>query len=239
MSAERTDSSGFPLAGVAITLAGVAALILLGLLVDPLHDAAAAAVRGDTEEVRTEIDDLGAGGVLVVLALCLLHAVVWYPAELVDAAAGFAYGFWPALALCMAGWLLNGLAAYAIGHFLARPILHRLVGATRFERAERAVHGGGVTLLLAVRLVPIFPFSLVSYAAGAARIPIPRFAWTTMVGYLPITAISVFLGTRLEDFSPTDPLVLGSVAALLSLLLLARFVVPREEGDDAGTAGPT
>jgi uncharacterized membrane protein YdjX (TVP38/TMEM64 family) len=234
---EPSHPSGFPVAGAAVTLAGLAAIVAVMLAVDPLRETVGAALRGDTEDLRTEIDDLGAAGPLVVLGLCLAHAVVWYPAEIVDAAAGFAYGFWAGLALCMTGWLLNGLAAYAIGHQIARPVLHRMIGAERFERAERAVHGGGATLLLAVRLIPILPFSVVSYAAGAARVPLPLFAWTTMVGYLPITAISVFLGTRLEDFSPTDPLVLGSIAALLALLLFARLVAPGGEDEERRSRG--
>ena len=52
-------------------------------------------------------------GPLLILALALLHAVVFYPAEIVDAAAGFAYGFFPALALVMVGWLLSGLVCWA------------------------------------------------------------------------------------------------------------------------------
>ena len=56
-----------------------------------------------------------------------------------------------------------------------------------------------------MRLVPIVPFSLFSYAAGSARVPAGRFAWTTAVGYLPITAVFAYLGSRLEELSPDDP----------------------------------
>jgi uncharacterized membrane protein YdjX (TVP38/TMEM64 family) len=216
-----------PLAALAATIAGVALIALLVLLVDPLRDAVSAALRGDTAEVRQQVDDLGVAGPLIVLALALIHSVVFYPAEIVDAAAGFVYGFPGALALVMAGWLLNGLACYAVGHFVARPFLERWLGRRRFDRTEAAIERGGVTLLMAVRLIPILPFSLVSYAAGAARVPLWRFVWTTAVGYLPITAIAVYLGTRLEDLHPTDPLVLGSVAALLALLVAGRFVAQR------------
>jgi uncharacterized membrane protein YdjX (TVP38/TMEM64 family) len=116
---------------------------------------------------------------------------------------------------------------WVIGREAARPLLCRLLGDERFGRAERLVDRGGLTLLLAVRLVPILPFSLVSYAAGAARVPLWRFVLTTAVGYLPITAISVYLGTRLESFSFEDPLVLAGIGALLLLVLVARFLVPR------------
>ncbi len=216
-----------PLAEIAITLAGVALIALLVAAVPALRDAFSAAIQGDHAEVRNEIDSLGAWGPLLILALTLIHTVVFFPAEIVDAAAGYAYGFLPALALVMVGWLASGLLCFAIGGSVARPLLDRWLGEERFERVEAMIERGGPTLLLAMRLIPILPFSIVSYAAGAARVPVWRFTWTTAVGYLPITAISVYFGTRLEGLSLTDPLVFGSVAALLALLGAGHLAIRR------------
>jgi uncharacterized membrane protein YdjX (TVP38/TMEM64 family) len=215
------------LSAVAITLAGFALLAALVLAVPDLRGAFEAAVRGDTAEVRSRVDSLGLAGPLLILALALIHAVVFYPAEIVDAAAGFAYGFFPALLLMMTGWLMSGFVCWAVGRSVARPLLDRWLGRERFERTEAAIERGGATLLLAVRLIPILPFSLVSYAAGAARVPAWRFAWTTALAYLPITALSVYFGTRLEGLGLTDPLVLGSAAALLALLAGGHLVMRR------------
>ena len=79
------------------------------LLIPALRHALEAARPGRHEQVRDEIDELGVGGPLLIIALALIHAVVFYPAEIVDAAAGFAYGFFPALALLMVGWMLSAL----------------------------------------------------------------------------------------------------------------------------------
>jgi uncharacterized membrane protein YdjX (TVP38/TMEM64 family) len=228
-----------PLLEIAITLAGIALLAALVLAVEPLREAAMAAVEGDNAEVRRQIDRLGAAGPLLILALTLLHAVVFYPAEIVDAAAGFAYGFFPALLLTMAGWVVSGLICWAIGRRVARPLLDRWFGRERFDRVERVIERGGPALLLALRLIPILPFSIVSYAAGAARVPAWRFAWTTAVGYLPITAIAVYFGTRLEGLSPTDPLVLGSALAMLALLAIGHRAARRQGRRRApASAGP-
>lgn len=215
------------LAAVVFTLAGIALLALLVLTIPALRDAFEAAVRGDTAEVRSQIRGLGVAGPLLILGLALIHAVVFYPAEIVDAAAGFVYGFFPALALMMLGWLLSGLICFAVGRSVARPLLDRWFGRERFERTEATIERGGATLLLAVRLIPIVPFSLVSYAAGAARVPLWRFVWTTLVAYLPITALAVYFGTRLEGLSLTDPLVLISAAILLALLLGGHLIMRR------------
>jgi uncharacterized membrane protein YdjX (TVP38/TMEM64 family) len=222
------------LLAVGITLAGIALLAVLVLAIPELRDAFEAAVRGNTAEVRTKVKELGVAGPLLILGLALIHAVVFYPAEIVDAAAGFVYGFFPALALMMFGWLLSGLICFAIGRSVARPLLDRWFGTARFERAEAAIERGGATLLLAVRLVPIIPFSLVSYAAGAARVPLWRFIWTTVAGYLPLTALAVYFGTRLEGLSITDPLVLGSALVLLALLFGGHWIMRRGGLGEAG-----
>jgi uncharacterized membrane protein YdjX (TVP38/TMEM64 family) len=216
-----------PLVEIGVTLAGIALMAALVLAVPALREAFSAAIQGDHAEVREEIDGLGAWGPLLILGLTLIHSVVFYPAEIVDAAAGYAYGFLPALLLVMSGWMLSALLCFAIGRSVARPLLDRWVGAERFERIEAAIERGGATLLIGMRLVPIFPFSIVCYAAGAARVPIWRYLWTTAVGYLPITAISVYFGTRLEGLSLTDPLVIGTGIGLLVLLLGGNWVMRR------------
>jgi uncharacterized membrane protein YdjX (TVP38/TMEM64 family) len=217
-----------PLAEIGVTLAGIVLLTALVLAVPALRDAFSAAIQGDQTAVRNEIDSLGAWGPLLILGLTLIHSVVFYPAEIVDAAAGFAYGFFPALALVMFGWLLSALLCYAVGSSVARPLLDRWVGEERFERIEGTIERGGPVLLIGMRLVPIFPFSIVCYAAGAARVPIWRYLWTTAVGYLPITAISVYFGTRLESLSLTDPLVIGTAAGLLVLLFGGHWAMQRQ-----------
>lgn len=213
---------------IGVTIAGLALLTALALAVPPLREAAVAALHGDTDEVRHQIDRLGAAGPLLIVALALIHAVVVYPAEIVNAAAGFAYGFFPALAIVTVGWTLSALLCFAFGRSVARPLLDRWFGEERFERLERLIERGGVTLLLSLRLIPIVPFSLVGYAAGAAGVPVGRFVWTTLVGYMPLTALAVYFGTRLEGLSLTDPLVIGTAAALLVLLLAGNWIARRQ-----------
>jgi uncharacterized membrane protein YdjX (TVP38/TMEM64 family) len=190
-----------PLAEIGITLAGVALLAGLVFAIPQLHEAALAAIHGETDKVRSEIASLGVAGPLLIIALALIHAVVFYPAEIVDAAAGLAYGFLPALLLMMVAWLLSALVCFFVGRSVARPLLDRWFGAERFERIEARIERGGAKALIAVRLIPIFPFSIVCYAAGAARVPLWRYIWTTAVGYLPITVIAVYFGTQLDLLS--------------------------------------
>jgi uncharacterized membrane protein YdjX (TVP38/TMEM64 family) len=215
---------GPPWRGVLVTLAGIAVLAAIVALVEPLREGLADAVSGDTDALRSDLRGLGVPGALIVLALGLAHVVVWYPAEILDLAVGYVYDLAVALPLVMAVWAVNALIAYWIGRHVARPVLYRYVNPERFDRFELLAERGGVGLLLAMRLVPIVPFSLFSYAAGAAHVPLPRFMWTTVVGYLPLTAVFVYLGSRLEELSPTDPVLwIGALVLIVLILLTARL----------------
>jgi uncharacterized membrane protein YdjX (TVP38/TMEM64 family) len=221
-STSTEEIAGHPLGGVLITLAGVAVLALIVLLVEPLRTGVGDAISGDTSSLREDLRDLGFVGALIVYALALVHAFVWYPAEILDAAAGYVYDFWVALPLVMSAWIMNAFVAYWIGKHAARPLLFRAISQERFERYEGVVQRGGVTLLLAMRLVPIVPFSLFSYVAGAARVPQWTFLWTTAIGYVPITAVFIYLGSRLEELSLEDPVLWIGALVILALFLLTR-----------------
>lgn len=104
------------------------------------------------------------------------------------------------------GRLLAALLSYALGRSVGRPLLRRLLGR-RFAWLTGAMEDGGISLLLAGRLIPIVPFALLGYAAGATHISLWRFAWTTVLGYLPLTIAVTYLGSQAQTFSASNPLV--------------------------------
>ena len=97
-------------------------------------------------------------------------------------------------------------------------------GEERLEEGARVIDRGGATALLAARLIPIVPYSLVGYVAGAAGVPLWRFSWTTVAGSIPLCAAVVYLGNRLDSLSFTDPGVLVAVGAFLALLIGGRVL---------------
>jgi uncharacterized membrane protein YdjX (TVP38/TMEM64 family) len=229
MDGARSRRWAFGVGSVGVT----ALLLVLALQVPALHDALGHILDGDTEALRTQLRDLGLTGALVLVALVLVHTVVPYPAELALAVAGYVYGFWIGVPLMLASWLATGLLAFALGRSIGFPAARRVFGAERLERTSRVLDRAGAFPLLAVRLLPVVPFTLASVVAGALRVPVARFAWTTVVGYVPMTCAVVLLGGRLEELSLSDPLLWAAVAVILGLLVVARPLLRRLEGHAA------
>jgi uncharacterized membrane protein YdjX (TVP38/TMEM64 family) len=206
-------------AGLAAIVAGIALIAL----VPELRHCVSLVVHGRFADLRSYVRSLGAGGFALLLGLMLAHAIVFYPSEIITATAAYVYGFWPGLAFVVVGWLLAALLSYALGRSVGRPLLQRVLGR-RFAWLTATMEGGGITLLLSSRLIPVVPFALAGYAAGATHINLWRFSWTTVLGYLPLTTAVVYLGSRAQTLSTGNPLVWIAVGVLVGLLVGEQLV---------------
>jgi uncharacterized membrane protein YdjX (TVP38/TMEM64 family) len=229
----RGPPGGGTWTGVAVTVAGILLGIGVALAIPSLRGAMSDAIHGDTAAVRNDLNG-NAAGALLVIWLAVVHVIVWYPAEILDAAVGYVFGFGVGFPLVLGAWVLSGLISYAVGRHFARPLLYRIAGEKRFVRIEKLIHRGGPLALIAFRLIPIMPFSLMGYVCGATRIPLWRFTWTTIVGYAPITAYFTYVGSQLEGFSAEDPILWIGGGALLICIAGVRFLLPRTATDSAG-----
>ena len=215
---------------ILVAVGSIAIGLAIVFAVPELRHGVSLALQGKLGELRHYVRHLGVGGAACLFGLLLVHAVIFYPSEILNATAGFVYGFLPGTAFAIVGWLISGSITYWLGRQLARPVLHAVLGR-RFARLEAAVNRGGTRLLLAGRLIPIVPFSLLGYAAGAARVPFWRFAWTTVVGFLPLTAAVAYLGSHAQNLSLTDPAVWVVVGVVIVLLAASRMVPIRNAAD--------
>lgn len=217
-----------------VRIALVVGVLLVGVgiiaAVPWLRHAFVLCVHGDFSGLRSYIRSLGAGGLVLLVALMVMHSLIYYPTELVTATTAFVYG-WPlGFAIAIGGWLLSAWASYLLGRLLAGPLLHALLGR-RYASFERAMRAGGVELLLGYRLIPVVPFSFMGYAAGAVRTDFWRFTWTTVVGFAPLTAAVTYLGSRAQSLSATNPFVWAAVVLLLVLLVAAHRLQRRRPAE--------
>ena len=80
-----------------------------------------------------------------------------------------------------------------------------------------------------MRLIPLFNFDWVSYAAGLSRMPIVSFMTATLLGMvIPVIAI-VAVGDSLNA-SPTRAAIIFGGLVLLALVPLAWWLAPRLRG---------
>lgn len=117
--------------------------------------------------------------------------------------------------------------------FLAARFLFHDAVQQRFTERLRRINEGvardGSFYLLALRLVPVFPFFVINLVAGLTPLRIRTFYWVSQLGMLPATLVYVNAGTQLGQLESAgdiiSPPLLGAFALLAALPLVMRLLL--------------
>jgi uncharacterized membrane protein YdjX (TVP38/TMEM64 family) len=127
---------------------------------------------------------------------------------------------------------LGAALCFLIARYLARDAVVALVAdREEYRRIDRLVTEHGALAVFLVRLVPISPFEIASYAFGLTGIPFSTFVLWTLIGSFPgavlyvVGASTVFQALETRRF----PVVLFAVflVALAAVILLGRGAARR------------
>jgi uncharacterized membrane protein YdjX (TVP38/TMEM64 family) len=124
-------------------------------------------------------------------------------------------------------WVNIGASAGALLAFLlARTLLRDWVTmrfGPRMKALDRGLMENGLSYLLFLRLVPLFPFFLVNLACGVTGLPIRTYLVGTMIGILPGSFVYANAGASLAGIENIGQV--ASARVLISLGLLGIFAL--------------
>lgn len=93
----------------------------------------------------------------------------------------------------------------------------------KLDKFNRELSENGYRYLLALRLIPVFPFFLINICAGLTKIPLRTFVWTTSLGILPGSLVYAFAGSQLSTIESVEDIFSAKIVS--AFVLLALFVV--------------
>lgn len=145
-----------------------------------------------------------AGLAVVVLAQALIAASGVLPASVLGIAAGALFGVAAGFAAAAIGTLAGALAAFGLTRSLARPLIARLVHRRpALVRLDAALAADGWKLVCLLRISPVMPFAVTSYALGLSSVRFRAYLLGTLASLPPLLAY-VLLG-RLLGFGALHP----------------------------------
>jgi len=175
-------------------------------------------------ELRSQTDRAGWLGVLAFVALYAAVTLVPLPKNVFSIAAGAAFGLTTAVTLVLIGASVGAGAAFWIGRLLGRDAVERLTGE-RLARVDAALAGRGFLAVLALRLVPLVPFTALNYVAGLTAVRWSHYLAATVIGIVPGTVALVALGAY--GSTPGSVPFVAAVVALVGLAMLGAWAVRR------------
>lgn len=164
---------------------------------------------------------------LLVLAAYTPAAIIMFPRPLITLFAVIAFGPWLGFGYAMSGILIAAFITYIIGMRMDRSTVRRLAGPS-LQRCITVLRRRGIVAMTALRLVPLAPFAVEGFLAGAIRIKLFDFLAGTALGMLPGTLTATVFGDQLQ-VALRDPseVNLWLIAGVVTLLLVASLLVRR------------
>lgn len=159
----------------------------------------------------------------IVLGCFLAAGLVVFPMLLLIMACAAVFGPGLGFVYSSVGLLASAALNYAIGLWLGREILNRMLGG-RFESARSSLVRRGLLTMAVVRTVPGSPFALVSVAAGASDIRFLDYLLGTAIGIMaPVIAMTVATEQISRLLTEPSALQLAMLVGVIMLWIAAAF----------------
>jgi uncharacterized membrane protein YdjX (TVP38/TMEM64 family) len=173
----------------------------------------------DVDRISTEIRAIQHSAVapLVLLGVYLVGAALVFPFSILIVATVVVFGPITGFIYAWAGGIISGLATFWLGKALGHGTLRRFAG-DRINTVSRRLGEQGLLTIIAIRIIPVAPFTLINMVAGASHIKTRDFVFGTAIGLVPgIIGLSIIVDRILAVWR--EPGV-GSVAGLAVVAII-------------------
>ena len=195
---------------LAVVLAGVAWVVANRDLLDPAA-------------LDAWLSGFGIAAPVVFVVAYAAGTVFFLPATPFALAGGALFGpLWGAL-LNLFGATVGATLGLLVARYLAQAWVARRAGG-RLKRLMEGVDAEGWRAVAFVRLVPLFPFSLTSYALGLTRIRLAPYVVTTLICIAPAAFAFTWLGHAGREALSGDATAIRYGVLALGLLVALAFV---------------
>ena len=155
---------------------------------------------------------------LVTMVAYTPASYVMFPRPLITLFAVIAFGPIWGFIVAMLGIQVAAWSNYVAGQRLQPSALRRMAG-TKVDRILQVLRRRGLLAMTALRLVPLAPFAVEGFVAGAIRMRLWEFLLGTAIGILPGTLASTVLSDQLQVWLE-DPARINYWLLALVLLIL-------------------
>lgn len=181
------------------------------------------------DRLQALVESAGWAGVVVFVVGYAVLVLVPTPASLLTILGGALFGLWWGTLLAWTGAVLGAFGGFLLGRRLGRPAVDRLLRG-RLQQADEVLARHGLVAVLAVRLLPLFPFTPLNYASGLLGVRMRDYVLGTAVGIVPGALAYAAVGA-----SGSDPRGIAvGVGGLVVLALLGGAVGRRLLGSARG-----
>lgn len=179
-------------------------------------------------DIRTWILSFGWLSPILFVVIYTIRPLILFPASILSITGGLAFGAIWGTVLTVIGATAGAVLSFMLARYMGKSLV-QMEWKGKFAKIQSQLEHRGLLYVLLLRLIPIFPFDLISYVAGVSKIHFRAFFIGTLFGIIPGTFAYNFLGSSFVGGSVSDILIAASV--FLIAMLIPILFRKRLEGD--------
>ncbi len=190
-------------------------------------------------QLAGQVRDFGVWGPLVFVTAYALLTGTGFPAVFLSTLGALVFGKWLGTGLNLLGAMGGASIAFLFSRFLLRDFFQRRVfkESPWYARFNEGIRQNGFYYIFLVRLIPLFPFNGINFAAGITNLSYGRYFMGTLLGMVPhafvyANAVAEVGESAAHGFHMTRGLAVAIALLILFVIasMLVKKVVERRRG---------
>lgn len=180
----------------------------------------------DIYTIRDYINSFKIFGPIVYIIMFAIVPLTFFPDSILAISSGLIFGFYKGYIYTTIGALLGGSIAFFLARYIGYDLLKK-ISNDKLSKIEKLINANGFYIIFLLRLIPLFPFDIISYGAGLTSVDYKQFLLATLLGTIPGIAVFTNIGSSALDISSTSFYISIAMLILLfaiSILLKKKFL---------------
>jgi len=175
------------------------------------------------EALREFVYGFGVYGFLVFILIYAVGVALSVPGTLLTFVGAILYGTWMGSLVNLIAATLGASIAFFAAKYLGRDFCQKLLRG-KFDEFQKKVEKNGFSVILLLRLVPLFPYIGINYASGLVKIKFKDYFLATLLGMIPGAFIYTYLFATVGEKVLTKGIELKDLLTLEVAIPIALFV---------------
>ncbi|MBP3929562.1 MAG: TVP38/TMEM64 family protein [Peptostreptococcaceae bacterium] len=193
-------------------LSGIAIITLLFVILKILN------LDIDSKDIQTYVNSFGKLAPIIYIIIFALVPLTLFPDSIIAIAGGLIFGLVKGYIYTAIGAILGATLSFYISRKLGRNFVKKLT-KEKLDNVEEMINSNGFFIIFMLRLIPLFPFDIISYGAGLTSVKYKDFILATFLGTIP--GILVFTNIGAQSVNMGSGSFYVSIGALVLLFIIS------------------
>lgn len=176
------------------------------------------------EDIKAYIISFGIFAPVIYIIMFALVPLTLFPDSILAISGGLVFGLIKGYIFTAIGALIGASISFMLARILGRDFVVKF-SKNKLQNVEKIIGNNGFLIIVLLRLIPLFPFDIISYGAGVSNVKYKEYILATFIGTIPGILVFTNIGAQWVNVGKTSFYI--SIASLIFLFLMSIFLKHR------------